>query len=70
MGWLKPREKPLFSKCSAGGQERRNFPSSRTKKPGVGVRAYSPSGASEERYRRREREPGDRGGGRGSGSGR
>jgi len=56
---LKPREKPLFSKRPAGGQERRNFPSSRTKKPGVGVRAYSLRGAPEE----------DAEGGRGSGGG-
>lgn len=61
MRWLKPREKPLFSKCPAGGQERRNFPSIRTKKPGVGVRAYSLRGALEKRYTRREREPGDQG---------
>lgn len=41
-------ERRLFSKCPAGGQEQKNFPSSRTKKSGVGVRAYSPKGALEE----------------------
>lgn len=60
MGWLKPWEKSVFSKCPAGGQEKRNFPKSRTKVPGVGVRACRWRGALEERHRRRKKEPGDR----------